>query len=412
MMPQRSWRVSRMQSLRNLKDNKTVRYVILALLALMAALSLYQGIGNALLYSQDFQWDAAKALTMRLDPYELSKSPQKVSEYPELEAFYRMFTDKGMKQKMEANQFPSLLWLLAPMTCFAPDTARIVWTVLNLIFTAGIVFLLRKTFFEDADSFTFAVITLVMIAGTPYRNQLGVGQHTLFSFFFFMLAVLADRKTKKNDIKGTVAVSLCLAVSFFKYTLTAPLALYFIYRKRYKEIAIGVAVHVVMTVASAFWLGKGFIYMIKAPLEVASVLSAEGGIDLGVYLGSPMAYIAALLIGVALFVISLMFPKDKDNVLFPVLILWSLVLTYHRTYDFFVLSAVAVLFTHPDADIDGKTEDILKYWYILVIVIMYFVLRIFGESDISKMCAAVVYYAFAVAVTATGIRLIKRKSDG
>lgn len=412
MMPRRSWRVSRMQSFPNLKDKKPVRYAILAILALLAALSLYQGVRNALLYSQDLQWDAAKALMMRLDPYELSQTGQDLSEYPELAEFYRMFADRGLTQKMEANQFPSLLYLLAPMTVFPPDTARVVWIVLNLMFTAGIVFLLKKTFFEDSDAFMFAVIMLVMIAGTPYRNQLGVGQHTLFSFFFFMLAVYADRKLKKDDIRGTVAISGCLAVSYFKYTLTAPLTLYFIYRKRYKEIAISAAVHVILTGVASASLGKSFIYMIKAPLEVASVLSAEGGIDLGVYLSSPFSYIAALAVGIVLLWMSLRFPENNDNVLFPVLILWSLVLTYHRTYDFFVLSAVAMLFVPGRIGTGGRSEDILKYWYILVIFIMYFVLRMFAESDTSKICAAVVYYAFAVAVTAVGIRLIKEKNNG
>ena len=141
-----------------LYDNRIVRAAIIIVLAMLATLSLYQGVRNATLYSQDFQWDAAKALCMRLDPYELSEDPGAAAAYPELDAFYRMFTDKGLKQKMEANQFPSLLMLLAPMTVFSPYTAKTVWLVLNLLFTAGIMWLLRKTVFENLPAFDYAAL--------------------------------------------------------------------------------------------------------------------------------------------------------------------------------------------------------------------------------------------------------------
>ena len=127
-------------------EKNAVRAALMCLLGFLACLSLYGGIKNALVYSQDFQWDAAKALSMRLDPYELSKDQKRAAEYPELEQFYRMFTDRGLKQNMEANQFPSLLVLLWPMTLFSPQTAKVVWLALNLLFTGGIVWLLRKTF--------------------------------------------------------------------------------------------------------------------------------------------------------------------------------------------------------------------------------------------------------------------------
>ena len=74
---------------------------------------------------------------------------------------------------------------------------------------------------------------LFMISGTPYRNQLGVGQHTLFSFMFFLIAVYACQKNeeRKDPKKFKLSIAVPLAVSYFKYTLTAPLALYFLYKK-------------------------------------------------------------------------------------------------------------------------------------------------------------------------------------
>ena len=403
-----------MRRLQDLAANKAIRIAVLCVLALMAAVSVYAGIKNALEYSQDFQWDAAKALSMRLDPYELSKSPESARQYPELDAFYRMFTDRGLKQKMEANQFPSLLMLLAPMTVFAPQTAKVVWCVLNLLFTAGIIFLLRKTFFAKTDAFDYCAAVLLMIAGTPFRNQLGVGQHTLFAFFFFMLAVYLDGSQPDCLSPGrSIAVSLCLFVSYFKYTLTAPLALYFLYRKRYKEIALSVLGHVILTEIASIWLGKSFIYMIKAPLGVASALAAEGGIDLGVLFGGTASYVVAFVIAVILTAVAVRLHAGQEKLLFAVLILWSLILTYHRTYDFFVLSAVATVFGGTLAESYGeKVKNALLCWYVILLVAVYFGLRLFNENTVSKIAVGLIYYAFTVAMTVLAVKLIRKKDNG
>ena len=393
-------------------EKNAVRAALMCLLGLLACLSLYAGIKNALVYSQDFQWDAAKALSMRLDPYELSKDQKRAAEYPELEQFYRMFTDRGLKQNMEANQFPSLLVLLWPMTLFSPQTAKVVWLALNLLFTGGIVWLLRKTFFEKAKMFDFAVLMLLMLAGTPYRNQLGVGQHTLFAFFFFMLAVYFERSRGiKNKAMQTAAVSLCLFVSYFKYTLTAPLALYFQYRKKYKEVVLSVLGHAALTGICALWLDRSFIYLIKAPLEVASRLTSEGGIDLGVLLGAKAGMAAAAVIALLLVFMTLKYPADGEYILFSVLILWSLILTYHRTYDFFVFSVAALLFCGRLSEETGeKIKNALVCWYAVLLVALYFVLRLFSENTASKIAVGILYYGFTIFVSILAVKMLRDKN--
>lgn len=373
-------------------DIKAVRYAVTALLAAMALISLIQGIRNAAGASQDFQWDAAKALSMRLDPYDLSLDPKKALQYPPLAGFYKMFTDKGLKQDMEANQFPSLLFLLYPYTLLPPLAARYAWIISNLIFTAGIIFLLRRTFLKDADRDIFIAFMLLMIAGTPYRNQLGVGQHTLFSFFFFLLAVwFSEEKEGKAGFFGTV---VCLFICYFKYTLTVPLCLYFIYKKRYPEIIVSAGLHVILTVLSAFWLSDSVINMILKPLKVASALAAEGGLDFGALLnGSPLAYILALAVMAGLFVLALRLSEGHDGEYISVLILWSLIITYHRTYDFFVLVTVLAFF------LAGRKASGLKVLFAITLVAVFFGLRIFSESPASKAAAGAIYYIFTVCAT-------------
>ncbi len=402
-------RVLRMQLLRHWKDNRIIRSMVLAALVVCAALSAFQGAKNAVEFSQDFQWDAARALRDGMDPYEMSYLSQ-ISEEdaPALAAFYRMFTDRGLTQKMEANQFPSLLMLLFPMTYFDPVLAKHLWLVLNLAFTAGIAVLLRLTFFEDADKYEYAAVILLMLAGTPYRNQIGVGQHTLFAFFFYMLAVYIDKTDSKRGVSGCILTAFGLFVSYFKYTLTAPLALYFVYRKRYRELALSIAAHIALTEVFAIRLGRSFLYMIKAPIEVASNLTAEGGIDLGVFLKSPLCYGVAFIIIILLMVITVKMPQGEGNLLVSLLILWSLILTYHRTYDFFVMSAASAMFCSGACPKDDKRTLAGYYAFTLLILSVYFVLRIFGENTASKICVGIFYYGFTMALTYAAIMTIKQ----
>ncbi|MBR4718888.1 MAG: DUF2029 domain-containing protein [Lachnospiraceae bacterium] len=389
---------------------KAVKYCIFAVLAAMALISLIQGIRNAAEYSQDFQWDAAKALTMRINPYDESLSPGGALNEYGFDKYYL---------QMEANQFPSLLMLLIPYTFLPPLTARYAWIVSNLIFTAGIIFLLRRTFLKEADSDIFIVFMLLLIAGTPYRNQLGVGQHTLFSFFFFLLAVwFSEREDKKAAFTGTV---LCLFICYFKYTLTVPLCLYFVYKKKYVEIAVSAAVHVVLTFVAAVWLGDSFINMIIKPLKVSSALAAEGGIDLGVLLhGSGSAYVLAFIVMAGLFFMALRLggledgrseEADHDSGIcmdggfFSVLILWSLIITYHRTYDFFVMVAILAFFQRRHRPL----PRVLEVGYGVVLLAVFFVLRVFSESMGSKIVVGAMYYVFTIAVTAVIIYEMRSK---
>ena len=144
--------------LKRLWGNKGIRYAVIALLAAMALVSLIQGVRNAVGASQDFQWDAAKAFTMRINPYDESLHPSGILDAYGFEDVYL---------QMEANQFPSLLMLLIPYTFLAPLTARYAWIVSNLVFTAGIILLLRKTFLKTADRDVFVAFMLLMIAGRP-----------------------------------------------------------------------------------------------------------------------------------------------------------------------------------------------------------------------------------------------------
>lgn len=410
--------------------NNAVSRAALIMVVLLTVLAVISGIGavrNALRYSQDFQYDAARALMRGVDPYEMSfLSRNGVSdEWNEgvrragLEPFYEYFESIDAPQKMEANQFPSLLYLLEPFAALPFKAARVCWTICNLLFSAAIIFLLKKTFLRAVDDRVFTLLSLVMLSGTPWRNQVGVGQHTLFSFAFFLLAVWlselaeivivsGDERYAKGDTRKLTALSgLALCVSYFKYTLTVPLALYFVYKRRWRELVISVIPHIIGTAAAAFALGTPVIDMIIKPLKVSMALSGEGSLDIGAMLGGgSKAVIASLIIMLFMTVLSMVFPQGEDEIFFSIVLMLSLIFTYHRTYDFFVLtaqfggvSAIAGLSKKP-------LRTALYVFYAVLIMVIFFGLRVFHESYGAVIAAAVIYYCFIVFFTAAGFKKV------
>lgn len=374
--------------------NKGVRIAIIAVLSIMAAISLVQGSRNALTFSQDFQWDAVKAFSLKIDPYDESLSPTGALNTGSLADFYGYFESIDAPQKMEANQFPSLLMLLLPYSFMNPNVARIVWLISNILFTAGIVVLLKATFLKNMPNFEYAVLMLFMISGTPYRNQIGVGQHTLFSLFFFLLSVWFTEK------KWAVPSALALSVSYFKYTLTAPLALYFVYKRKWKEFIASIAIHVVLTEVAALWLKESFMDMLIKPLKVSGALASEGGLDFGAFLGgSPIAFVLAGFVMILLLVIALRLPEGKDGLLISVLLLWSLIITYHRTYDFFTLVLAAPMLEIIPWDNQSAFGKIKLAGYVLVLIMTFYVLRVFNEVLLVKIVTGIVYYAYSIFTT-------------
>ena len=384
----------------------TALYVLMALLAVV---SVYEGICNALEMSQDFQYDAACALINGYDPYDLSLdfSKDRIPDIEGLKQFYGYFEGMGTPQKMEANQFPSLLYILTPYALMPYIPARILWLITNLLCTGVIIGLLRNTFMSRVDERLYPVFMMLMLAGTPWRNQLGVGQHTLFAVACFILAVtVAENGREEKSAAGTVAAGLLLSLSYLKYTVTAPLALYFIYRRRWKEFVISLVPHAVLTGVAAFILKEPYTDMLIKPLAVASALTGEGSIDVGVLTGGA-AWSTGITAAVMLFILALalMMPEGNDELFISTAALLSLVMTYHRTYDYFIMIIVFGYFA------TGRMRA-AQTVYLITTFAIFFVLRIYNESVISLTVSGALYYACVIAfVVISAEKVIKNRRE-
>ena len=149
--------------------------------------------------------------------------------------------------------------------------------------------------------------------------------------------------------------------------------------------------------------------MILMPLKVSSALASEGGLDFGaLFGGSTAAFVLAALVFALLFVLALFTEKKSERLLMAVLLLWSLIMLYHRTYDFFPLIMVAGMFTGEEKETYGK-DKILLTGFVVLLLLVFFVLRLFHENGASRIVAGALYYAYTVYAT---VRLIKHTGFG
>ena len=126
----------------SMTNKRKLLWMIAIILYLAALVSFVAGCRNAVAYPQgsfDFQYDSAKVFSLRVDPYKETMNSTGLSQKLGLEKFYN---------GLEANQFPSMLMLLLPYTLLSPMAANWAWMISNVLFSIGIVFLIKKLFFD------------------------------------------------------------------------------------------------------------------------------------------------------------------------------------------------------------------------------------------------------------------------
>lgn len=382
--------------LNGLRREKCLKLITICVF-LYGAVSVFMGVYRGFTGSMDFQWDSAKVLALRINPFEASMNPDKNIEQILINTGYG---------PLEANQFPSLLWLLYPFTLFTPHTANILWAICNVFFAALFLYGLRKTFLSDLKPLEFCFTAAVFLSGTPLRNCLAMGQHTLFSMAFLVLAIWAAQE-EKHTLAG-----ILLSISYFKYVLIVPIALYFLYKRWWKELVISVIPHILLTAFSAWWLDTSFLAMILQPLEISAQLADQGAIDLARWIGnSSAAMLIAVVLGLLLAVLVLLIPKGCDREVITLLMLVSLVLMYHRFYDFFILVVPMALILF-----SKKSALIKKAGVSLVVVISFYVFSIFihiwgmegREYELLTAVLAIIYYFLIAAQLVDVIKLIRK----
>ena len=181
-------------------------------LALPALLSLFIGARNAVARSSDFQWSGAHLALHHIDPY-------------------RQFLLHDPQHLILLSQVPNYLHeiylLLLPLGALSFDIAKPLWAILNLVFAVLSTLLLGHLY--RLDRATTVLLTLLLFASTPFRIVLGNGQQSLLELLFFCLIFSASTWLGRG---------LSLGLSYFKYSFSPVVFLYFAFRGKYRTLAV------------------------------------------------------------------------------------------------------------------------------------------------------------------------------
>lgn len=295
----------------------------------LAVLSAGVAVRHALVNSGDTQWSAARVfLVERVNPY---------TRYLEERA---QPTDRpSFVLTQKPNYFVSGYWLLWPLALVDWPMARLLWLAANAAFTALWLWSVQRLLGLTLPQLYWTAALLLI--SLPWRNLIGVGQHTLMVLAAFGGALLAERR-------GRVGwAGLLLAVAWFKYSVTLPLSLIFLLRGRWRPLLIAAGVHLALTLASAVWLGETPAQLVRSYLAVVQLPARLGRVDLFALAARwgwesplwPTAVACAALIGVGALIWRA--PQADEGRVLALLSLLACLLLPHLIYDYTALTLLA-----------------------------------------------------------------------
>lgn len=201
----------------------------LGLATALAALSLAQGIRNALERSQDFQWSGTRMLLNRIDPWAdaLRGDPLHLVHLSQI-----------------PNYLSILYVLLVPLGLLPLAPAELVWALLNGAFAILSAWIAAR-FCGLPGRGRWLVICLLLMS-TPARETIGNGQQGLLVLVLWTVSLLALRVM---DAQATVA-----GISYFKFNFGPPLFLYLLLRRGVRAAAWSLVPLIAATLLVWGWL--------------------------------------------------------------------------------------------------------------------------------------------------------------
>lgn len=331
------------------------------LLILLAIISVIQGLNNAVLRdsgSQDNQWGPARFLLEHKNPYTM----------------YIDLTTRSSFILSQAPNYPaSGLVFLWPYAVWDWPTAKLLWAFSNLVFTGILLLSIFRLLPKNTNGVTKILISVLLLMGTPWRMVVGNGQHTIFALAFFLLAIAMFQNN--NFFAG-----LPLAISWFKYTITFPLSLFFVKTNRaLLVILIAVCIHGVLLGFVSFWTKSSFFELLFGPIYVAREATGTGYLDVFAVaseLNMSPSYIPGV-ISLLLLVISYLSVRQETDILsaLSTLSLVSLVVVFHLGYDFVIL-VLPLAYA-----LREQLQNIRAKYYLIMVMLVWFIDKVASVAN-------------------------------
>jgi hypothetical protein len=349
--------------------------VVVVILTVFAAVSVGQGFLNAVRNSQDLQWSPVSLLAGGTNPYTVA-----------LQANH--------STALLLYQVPPYLHILytviLPLAFLKFRTAATCWAVLGIGLAVLVVLLIAKRC--RLDRLQTAILLLLFLCGTPFRNTIGNGQTSLVLLFF-----LAVSWYQRDRARSGVA----LAIASAKYSFVPAVWLWLALERRYNSLLVSIATLVFGWLAFSALAHSSPAETLLQPFEVASKYSLDGGVgdimtairqaglDLPVTDGVHTSYLGALLVNFTAFLVIWRRASVLDEAcIFAALCIASLLSFRHLAYDYVLLTpALALSFS-----VEGTVKWVLSG----CVVYFWFWLKVLDTLGVNTSAQGVVLFSLVV----------------
>lgn len=248
-----------------------------------------------------------------------------------------------------SNTPPTML-LIYPFSYLPWMAAKILWMVCNFAF----VFLIfRLVVFNlpipgfPLDRLTQILIALLFFDLSATRIAIENGQVTVLVFLLIVSAlVLADR--------AWLLAGFLLGLGLSKYSVALPVFLFLLYRREYRILGVAILTQFLGVALFSLLTGNPVAAIINEQVRIFFFIYNEPGVQLAtLFRGTPLALPAAIVMTLAVFglLYAWLIHRQPARDLSPlvdyhvlnILILWSLLVAYHRSYDVLMIIIFMVL---------------------------------------------------------------------
>ena len=219
--------------------------IIILILILLSIASVIKAFYSAQKLSFDFHYSPAKLVADGINHYQYildgkhDDGPQDLIQYDQ-----------------NGNYAQGLFVMLIPFTFLNWDTAKLIWSLLNIIISILICLILCKRFKLD-KIYTFIILT-IFLTSTIFRINIAYGQQSILIFLFLILPFV-----KRNYINVILS-----GIAFFKYNIGYGLFLYYLASNKFKNILLSSIPLILGWLLYCFITGSNLITNLFEPLKV------------------------------------------------------------------------------------------------------------------------------------------------
>jgi len=384
-------------------------YLFALVLAAMTIVSLGQGALNAVERSQDMLYRQSSIVGQGENVYARFLDGCVHKTRP---------CEWAPEQHSEIPTYPITAYLLmSPITVFEHDQAKIVWLVINLCALVGVVWICWLRLRDSVDPAVFVLFALLFLSCSPARIAIGNGQQSLVVLLLFVAAWAVSER--RPYLAGAL---LCL--SWIKFIMTIPLALYFVWRRDWKVLITAVVLQLALFVGAAAYVGEAPWVVLIQQIEIASGFLTPGNMDLPTLLerhgamGDLSPHWVTLPLLILAGVMTLIPGAASAWIYLAFACFVSLGFVYHLTYDLVLFIFLALYLIQREAAV-SRFElitggfAVLYYWHIFRVLEM-------AESAIPSLSFAVdlfywlglaAFYAFGAVLIVKLVRCWRPVSE-